>query len=1073
MRRLKQASLLLFVLALAGRAVVLEEFNGTLQSQRLALRNIPAGKPLGFAFSLSQLASGAVVKLVLRDSQGTLLEKTLHEGDLDVYVTLRPPSGTLTLDVDAPTIAEVRYRARLTSWPESSPIELEPNNTPAEATPVRLGQTVFASADDVPYLPQPGSSARPYDVAPDWYRFEFGGATPKLVYFWIDLVDRDNIPVDVQVFRLDNTGKPVAYTEGEDPVALPHEVQALPGNKFTTRVLREAGSYYIRVIASHPEYKLRTRVYDPPPYAQEPSKAVQTAIDFLLGAGDSWHANTPRRGGILDRSASVHQETSLCVGCHPTHFTQRAVLYAARQGYPVHMRPQLQFLAERFYNNPRPLYGMEKDGAVWARVISAPANVLGRMSHLLHLYEGQITMEPRLWFHNGVAAYLKPYYAGRTALPADETNGNTPLVSTYEVAWYAWEVTRDPAIAALIERDEIKNTVDLCYQTLALAAIDPLKHRAKLASNAERILSLQRPSGQWAMRFESNAPEVEFQTGHALWALHAAGVPRSHPRVAKALAYLLSRQQEFGGWMDPLQSYENFRTPFRETQMAVLALSAYYPEKPLRPGWNAPEHKLLSANDAELIVQMDELWGPQNARVLTQLRMAAVSPDALLRQQAIEALGRIAPPAALVTLIPRLGDNNKLVQRTAAWAVRQIYSRRQGQNPSLLLGAFRGTPRLAWGAVRVFANHFAALARYSAYSDLLSQQLAAGPAVAMQAAKALWQFWFWSADPETRDHIESRLISALQRQDLHPWVERAVREGIYNIADDNIRYLYNNWVPLLPRTEDRERIIRGRLAEEARLATKFASVFEKGSDLQKRRLLSALVEFPLRRADVYDPKADLSRTAPPVYNRIGNDIEQIAFFGVSAERIARALRPLLAHADGEISRLAHEALLMVRDPRFGEVEKIAGSTTPLRAELQTVLAAKQEQHPDVWRAFRPPQPPSVRTAPAAASRTRARPDEAYFRGYVQPILEKRGRDGVACVHCHATHTLFDGTFAGALRVVDLDEPENSLILRKPTSSAESEGVANSGTLPHGGGVRWEKGSPEYNTILEWIRGAKP
>ena len=90
---------------------------------------------------------------------------------------------------------------------------------------------------------------------------------------------------------------------------------------------------------------------------------------------------------------------------------------------------------------------------------------------------------------------------------------------------------------------------------------------------------MQRPDGQWAVRFEDKQPEVEFQTGHALWALHAAGMPSSNPKVAKALNYLLNRQQSFGGWMDPLQSYENFRTPFRETQMAILALSSYYPRR--------------------------------------------------------------------------------------------------------------------------------------------------------------------------------------------------------------------------------------------------------------------------------------------------------------------------------------------------------------------------------------------------------------------------------------------------------------------------------------------------------------
>ena len=87
------------------------------------------------------------------------------------------------------------------------------------------------------------------------------------------------------------------------------------------------------------------------------------------------------------------------------------------------------------------------------------------------------------------------------------------------------------------------------------------------------------------MRFDPEQPEVEFQTGHALWALQAAGVPASNPQVAKAIDYLLRRQQAFGGWMDPLQSFENFRTPFRETQMAVLALSSYFPAGPRAKGW--------------------------------------------------------------------------------------------------------------------------------------------------------------------------------------------------------------------------------------------------------------------------------------------------------------------------------------------------------------------------------------------------------------------------------------------------------------------------------------------------------
>ncbi|MCC7157453.1 MAG: hypothetical protein IT161_22935 [Bryobacterales bacterium] len=1045
--------ILLVFVTIAAFGQINQEFSG---SQRIPLRLTP-GRSYGLLVSAT-----SPVTVSLEQSGRALLGKSLYPGDLDFYTGFRQPlQGGLTLVAEAAPAAH--YRVKVWNLPPGSVYETEPNDTPAQANPVNLGGTVYASGDEAPYVPQPGKRGAPYDTIPDWYRFDFAGPEPKLVFFWIDLIDRDNIPVDVSVYRLDN-GQAVPYNEGEDPVALPHEVQALAGNKFTARILRGPATYLVRAAANHPEYKLRTRVYDPTPYAN-PAQAVRTATSFLLGAGDSWHANTPRRGGVFDRVANVHQETSLCVACHPTHFTQRAALYAARNGYPVEMRPQLQFLAERFYNNPRPFYGFEQEGAVWARMISASANVLSRMSHLLSLYESEIQLESRPQYHDGVRRYLELYYAGRNKLPPDETNGNTPLVSAYEVAWYSWEATRDPAIAALIEQDEIKNMVDLCYQTLALAAIGPGKYRDKLARNAQRILSLQRPSGQWAMQFDEKAQEAEFQTGHALWALQAAGISKDHPQVKKAIAYLLARQQEFGAWMDPLQSYENFRTPFRETQMAVLGLSAYFPQPGREKGWNSPPRAIITP------AAIDTFW--DKAKFDEAVRQAGRAEDLWTRTEALEVLGRTGGASDLPAAIAALGADSKILQRTAAWAVRMIYSRNTGAPSAPLLDALSSPDeRTRWGATRVFASHFSALARRPEFArGLIALTRDPSPAIAMQALKALWQFWYWSPDQAVKSDIEDALLAMLGSP-LHPWVDSNLRNAIYNITDENIRYFYNNWIPLLSRVEDQQRVIRGRLAVEARLGGKYARVLEQGSDQARRTLLSALVEFPLRRADAYGPKADLTAAAPPVYNRIGNDIEQIVWFGETAEKFSKALLPLLDSPDPEIRRLSTEALLMLRDPKFGTAEKAAGSTAALRAQVQARIAPRQAEFPEVWKAFQPPRPAGAATQAVRKSNL-PKPDEAYFRGYVQPILEKRGKDGVACVHCHATHTLFDGTWGKALNVVDLENPENSLILRKPTSSAESEGVVGANALSHGGGVRWEKGSPEYNTILEWIRGARP
>ena len=71
------------------------------------------------------------------------------------------------------------------------------------------------------------------------------------------------------------------------------------------------------------------------------------------------------------------------MACHATHFPQRAQLYATRQGISGRPTAAAPVSTERFYNNPRPFYGFEEQGAVWARMISASANVLSRMSHLM------------------------------------------------------------------------------------------------------------------------------------------------------------------------------------------------------------------------------------------------------------------------------------------------------------------------------------------------------------------------------------------------------------------------------------------------------------------------------------------------------------------------------------------------------------------------------------------------------------------------------------------------------------------------------------------------------------------
>lgn len=1071
--RLAPGILLLCGLAAAKTLPVVLAKSGPVRTESLLLKSVRPGNQYSILYSLDSLGDlqpEARVEVEVREGGEVLVSKILHAGDADLYAQFRVPHpGPVTLAIRDTNVTG-SYHVQVNRWQESSELKSAPSHRWQDALAIPLGKTVFAYGDDAEYIPLPGTPRKSLVDDPnltDWYKFEFAGGRPKLVFFQIDLMERDQVPANVAIYRK-SAGKPVEYRDGEDPVTLPHEVQALAGNKFTPRILKEPGTYWIAVRASHPEYKLRTRVYDVPPYS-DPHEAVRTGLDYILAAGDSWHANTPRRGGVFDRVSSVHQETSLCVACHVTHFSQRAQLYAARNGYPVVERQQLQFLAERFYNNPRPFYGFEQQGAVWSRVISAPANVLGRMSHLMDIYEDQITGERRESFHKGIVEYLKLYYAGRDKLPPDETNGNTPIVSAHEIAWYAWTATKDPKLAELMAAGDVKNVTDLCYQTLALADIDSSRYASLIQKNVQRLFSLQRPDGQWSYKFESDQPEVEFQTGHVLWTLKAAGVPLTDPHVSKAVSYLLGRQQSFGGWLDPLQSFENFRTPFRETQFATMGLSAYYPLGARAKGWNAPVISKLSSDPVRLLEQLDNIWDSPPDAVRKQIVDAAQSNDALVRQAAVEALGRLGKREPV--LLKLLGDPSKMVQRTAAWAVRQTYSRHEQSPSSDLLAALQSSDdRTRWGATRVFAQHFSTLARRPEMAAALLK-LTGDPAVSvrMMAIKGSWQLWFWTPDTMVKSNIEDTLLAQMLKPQS-PWIESNLHDAIYNLADENIRYLYNNWVPLMGEEGERERAIRGRLSIEARLANKFAAVLDSGSDEQRKELLRFLTELPLRRADVYDLNANLGTVAPPLYNRIGNDIEQIAFFGGSAERFAHSLRPLFDSNDPEMRRLVAQAALLVRDTRFAAVNRIAG---PMGPEVHTVTAKVQTipEGADVARALKPSAPA---TPVAAVSPVHWKPvaklDEAYFDTHVKPILKKTGKDGYACAQCHESHAIFQATYETALRVVDPEHPENSLMLRKPTSNSESEGVP--GALAHGGGVRFTKGSPEYATILAWIKGAK-
>ena len=96
---------------------------------------------------------------------------------------------------------------------------------------------------------------------------------------------------------------------------------------------------------------------------------------------------------------------------------------------------------------------------------------------------------------------------------------------------------------------------------------------------------------------------------------------------------------------------------------------------------------------------------------------------------------------------------------------------------------------------------------------------------------------------------------------------------------------------------------------------------------------------------------------------------------------------------------------------------------------------------------------------------------------------------MACVMCHESHAILKlqppdyneqysdrrsrENYRYALGVVNVAQPENSLILVKPTRPSDSEGMFRT-TWPPTTAESAGRGIEEsgYQTILQWIRGAR-
>jgi hypothetical protein len=492
---------------------------------------VEAGQAVGLLVSVAEprvLSGGARVEVTWDQGGAGSGSKVLHKGDPDLYVIWQGTLSTAGVTLETAGLpAGVKVPVDVTATPLGKTASARAQIATAlhthwqRAEPIELGRPVYASGDDRPYIPagrDPEAVFQQMLEGVHWYTFEHRGAGDLLVHFNVEILDRD-VPVDVAVFTIEN-GKPVPYTRGRERFEPEHSTILHGLYKFAPRVIAP-GRYYVRVMGNHPFYKLETATYPVPPY-EDARQAVRVAMDYIVRKGESWHANIPRKGYVALRTTNQLQETRLCIACHPTHFSTRAELTAVENGYPVQARPSLQFLVERLYNNPRPIYG--KTDASWARMIHAPGNVLSRLAYITSKFETNLSHDRRDELYRGIAGYLEMYWPGIKE-PQPESNGNLPRISGFEIAQHIGLLFEDlhrrtgeakyqrlrEQIEQVALSGEPNDMLDLCWKLVALASLGRDRHQAEIARLAEEIFRHQKSDGSWAMPFGNEIVEYDWR----------------------------------------------------------------------------------------------------------------------------------------------------------------------------------------------------------------------------------------------------------------------------------------------------------------------------------------------------------------------------------------------------------------------------------------------------------------------------------------------------------------------------------------------------------------------------------
>jgi HEAT repeat protein len=849
-------------------------------------------------------------KLELRGPGTKAISKTLHPGDPDFYLAYRaledgPAAVTLSRDDssgDGPVSVRLEWTETPLSATERPAIEAEPNDSWREANPLVLGRDVYGTADDVDYL----ENLHEGKLGLDWFRFEVRDEKPVLVYFQLDLLDRD-VSANLRVYSVDpKTGRAEPYATGKDPMEIVHDRERERYSKHISRTFTR-GTYYLEVNANHPDYILRTRVLPVPPY-EDAKWAVEAGMHYIINVGDAWFAQVPREGNIFVRADNMHDTATRCTACHASSFPTETNLAAHRAGYPIRSKSNMQYVMDRIANSITPLYG--DDGLYWQRFIAIPLQAQGKQGGILADFEREVVGRDSQIVQR-FGPFLKAAWQDRRDLPPDELNGVLPLDSKFGFAWRDWRVLVE--VARRTGRDEYRQAADKIAAILGERAADKrietlqdrihrlhawwLIDRGRFANKIRRetgaLLALQNPDGGWFESDTKPGPSAVYTTGQLVYTLLELGLPRDHPAIARALRYLLSQQQDFGGWLQTT-THENFRTPMRETRYAVMALARAFP----RPGapltsWGNRDDRPARLPRTDTIVNtlddLENLWdvpASDRPRYAVEIARLLEHPEPLVRAAAAACLGRLGCVEAVPSLVKHLGDPSKIVWRAAAWGLRRLGN--QGIGIDAIQSALSDPDlRTRRGATRIFAYQFHGMDTRPEIADRLIE-LTDDPDIwiRLQALRTLRQWFYRTGDLKLQRRIVDAYLARMAEPDL-PVIRKNLSEGLYIMLDENLgggTSLPKN-IAELPEAMLR-RILEARKAVERDvLLTPVLAALENGNLLQRQAVLKSF--------DGSFFKGRFYARQPENMIDVGNDREFGFLYEPSLDVLERTFRSLL------------------------------------------------------------------------------------------------------------------------------------------------------------------------------------